>query len=98
MCDVIQRGPAHSTRGEDIVQLESLRQSYDKAISRLASILGLEYQEVQGFIGDLGDAWGARRMKELFRDPDVQEQLDAIIKISEEYRYLAGLQTGVACV
>lgn len=80
------------------MQLDSLRQSYDKALSRLASLLDLEYHQIQGFVGDLGDAWGARRMKELFKDPDVQEQLDAILRISEEYRCLAGLQSGVACV
>jgi hypothetical protein len=80
------------------VQLDSLRQSYDKALSSLASLLGLEYREVQSFVGDLGDAWGARRMKELFKDPAVQEQLDIILKISEEYRCLVGLPTEAACM
>ncbi|MGE5578447.1 MAG: hypothetical protein ACM3WU_00255 [Bacillota bacterium] len=80
------------------MQLDSLRQSYDKALSRLASILGLEYGEIQRFIGDLADAaWGAQRMKELFKAPDVQEQLDSILKISEEYRCLVGLQSDAAC-
>ena len=69
--------------------IDDIKQNYDAALERLAVTLSLEFGEVHNFVGDVSDgAWGARRLKELFKGPDVHEQLDSIVKISEEYRVL----------
>ena len=69
---------------------DRLKQSYDEALVRLAGMLSLQYGEVHNFCGDVGEgAWGARRLKEFFRVPEVVEQLDSIVRICEEYRGLS---------
>ena len=73
---------------------ETLRKNYGDALKKLAEMLSLQYEEVLNFCGQVQDgAYGARRLKEFFRGPDVVEQLDSIVRISEEYQGLSGLQT-----
>lgn len=70
---------------------EILRKDYQDALKRLAGMLSLQYGEIHNFCGDVEDAaFGARRLKEFFRVPEVVETLDNIVRISEEYRYLQG--------
>jgi hypothetical protein len=72
---------------------DNLRKSYGAALEKLALTLTLEYGEVLNFVGDVQDgAWGARRLKELFKGADVAEQLDSIVKIADEYRAISNAQ------
>lgn len=72
---------------------ETLKKNYDDALERLAEMLSLQYGEVLNFCGQVQDgAYGARRLKEFFRGPDVVEQLDSIVRISDEYRGLSDSQ------
>ncbi len=67
---------------------DMLKKSYDVALEKLAEMLNLQYQEIANFCGEIQDgAFSARRLKEFFKGPEVAEQLDYIVKISEEYRY-----------
>lgn len=76
------------------MHVEEIKQNYDAALGKLAETLSLEFGEVHNFVGDVSDgAWGARRLKELFKGPEVHEQLDSIVRISEEYQSLLGART-----
>lgn len=68
------------------MSLEALEKDYVIALENLASALGLKYEEIAGFCGGVADGgFGARRLKEFFRTPEVSEMLDKIACISEEY-------------
>lgn len=69
------------------MSIDVLEGAYAAALRKLASALGLAYQEVANFCGDIGDgAFGAQRLKEFFKAPEVIGILDQIVTISEQYR------------
>ncbi|HHX28637.1 MAG: hypothetical protein ACOX5Q_09840 [Bacillota bacterium] len=66
---------------------ERLQEDYAATISKLASTLGLEYEELVDFCGSIEDGgFVARRLKEFFKAPEITEILDRIAQISEQYR------------
>lgn len=70
---------------------DNLKKDYEDALGKLADMLSLDYGEIHNFCGDVEDAaFGARRLKEFFKGPDVVQALDSIVRISDEYRYLQG--------
>lgn len=71
-----------------MLSIEDLSRNYTVALSKLASALGVEYDELFNFCGSIADgAFGARRLKEFFRNPEISEMLDQIVAISEQYRH-----------
>jgi hypothetical protein len=69
------------------VSAELLHRDYTMTISKLASTLGLEYEELAGFCGSIEDGhFSARRLKEFFKAPEIAEMLDLLAEISERYR------------
>lgn len=68
-----------------------LRRSYEETLSELASVLGLDYEEISGFCGGIEDGCpGAQRLKEFFRSPEVTDLLDRLVELSEQYRKKCG--------
>ena len=73
------------------MDMRILEKEYRDALEKLAGMLSLDYGEIADFCGDVGDgAFTARRLKEFFKAPPVAETLDSIVRISDQYRCLAG--------
>ncbi len=65
---------------------ERLHRDYEMTINKLASTLGLEYEELVGFCSIEDGDFCARRLKEFFKAPEIAEMLDLLAQISERYR------------
>lgn len=70
---------------------EEMKRIYNAALEQLAEAMNLKPAEVSRFCGDIekGD-WGARRLKEFFKNPNVVGILDRVIELSENYRQIYG--------
>ncbi|MGE5578450.1 MAG: hypothetical protein ACM3WU_00270 [Bacillota bacterium] len=64
---------------------------YEQALHRLAAALELEYAEVKGMFGDIGAAKDrAAKIVGFFRNPQINETLQDVILISQEFQALPG--------
>lgn len=69
----------------------SLRAQYEQVLHRLAAALELEYAEVRGMFGDIEAAKDrAGKIVGFFQSPEINQTLQEVILISQEFHALSG--------
>jgi len=69
------------------LSLGLLRRDYEATLNELASAVGLDYEELARFCGDIENgSYGALKLKEFFKAPEIIDMLDRLAELSDQYR------------